>query len=348
MMPRKTVTGPRLAAPALFLAAGLLLAACGGGSGTPSNTSGGSPSASASGTSVDKTAFKMAFPDHPDVGNLPVVVTLQKMAAQGYNTSYTALSGTTSVVAALLSNDVQVIDLTGPGTFKAIAKGDPFEVFGQQYIDEDALVTSKKINTVAQLAGKKIALASATTLSASLLNTSLKQAGIKPDIVYLGSSPVREGALLAGKVDATILELDDVAKVLTGPDASNFHVLVYYPPLFPFLLGNVFSTTQSFASAHPTVIKALLNTYNQVIAQAYADPNGFITQYGHLLTGLTPSVEKQAMAESVQGKIWGTNHAQITQSDIIESLNFYQNAGLLKKSQVSLLESSESKWLFQG
>ncbi|MHB2022617.1 MAG: ABC transporter substrate-binding protein [Mycobacteriales bacterium] len=290
----------------------------------------------------------MAFPDHPDVGNLPVVVTLKKLDAEGYNASYTALSGTTSVVAALSSNDVQVMDLTGPGTFLAIARGNPFEVFGQQYIDEDALVTTKNITSVSQLSGRRIALAGPTTLSGSLLNISDKKAGVHPNIVYLGNSSVRTGALLAGKVDATVLELDDVAKVLSGPTASQFHVLVYYPPLFPFLLGNVFSTTRSFASQHPTIIKALLDTYNQTIASAYANPTGFINKYGSLLTGLTPKVEQQAMAESVTGKIWGTNHAQITQSDITQSLNFYKAAGLLKQSQVTALENSESKWLYQG
>ena len=240
------------------------------------------------------------------------------------------------------------MDLTGPGTFLALAKGDPFEVFAQQYIDEDALVTTTAITSPSQLSGKRIALASGVTLSASLLNTTAKSANVKPNIVYLGSSSVREGALLAGKVDGTVLELDDVAKVLTGPSASKFHVLVYYPPKFPFLLGNVFTTTQSFMKQHPSIPKALLAAYDQVIQQAYADPTGFVNQYGKLLTGLTPQVEQQAMQESVQGKIWGTAGGKITQQDVQQSLNFYVSAGLLKPADQSKLLSTESQWLYQG
>lgn len=324
----------------------MLLAACGSSSPSSSSSTATSTAPSSSKTSIDTTSVSVAFPDAPDMGNLPAVVAIDKMKAEGYHIKTTILSGIPSVVAALSSNNVQMAVVTDTGLLKAIAKGDPFQVFGELYTNEDALVTSSSIATPAQLDGKTIGLASKATLSYSLLaEYEATQHLTNVNIVYVGNSSVRVNALLAGKIDGSVLELDDVAKAIRGAEATKFHVLEYFPSAFPNLMGNVFTADKSFLAKNPSIATAFLAAYKSTINSVYADPTGFVTKYGSLVPGLTTGERATSMKESVASKIWGTAGGALSKTVVQNTIAFNAKYGLLSASEANTLNSTISTWL---
>ncbi|HEY6792822.1 MAG TPA: hypothetical protein VI365_36480, partial [Trebonia sp.] len=180
--------------------------------------------------------------------------------------------------------------------------------------------------------------------SASLVLYTERTDHVHINFVYQPNSATRAAALVAGQVDASPLELDDVDKIL-GQTGSAYHVLIAYDSALPWILGNVIFTSKSFLSAHKPVAQAYVNALAEADTEAYADPNGFLAKYSNLLSGYTESVLKDSMDQSAAAHIWGTSGGLLTTSDVAKTLSFDETDGLLTAAQVSQLKATESSWI---
>lgn len=337
------------AAGTLAAALSLTLSACGGssgGSGSNNNASGGGATAGSSASptqSVDTTPVKLAFSDTPDVGDITVLAAMKMMRDAGYNISSQIMNGNAVNASAVASGNAQIGNLSAATLFQAINHGQPFVLFAQSDDNEFALVTPSSIANVQQLNGKTVGLASPDTSTAALTAYTEKTNHVTFKIAYTQSSTARAAALLAGQLQGTPLELDDVAKILNG-SGNKFHVLINYGQALPWLLSNVLYTTKSFASAHPTLMQTLVDDLNAADQQAYSDPNGFLQKYASVIQGYTMAILKTTMTQSVAGKIWGDSSA-IPVNNVNRTLDFDQQQGKLTAAQVGQLKSSESSWI---
>lgn len=330
----------RFGAGVLAVAVALLTAACSSSAST-SSTSSTSASAS-SGSKVDTTAVKLAFSDTPDVGDITVLAAMAMMRSQGYNINPQIMNGNAVNATAVATGSAQIGNLAAATLFESIIHGDPFTMLAQSDDNEFAIVAPSSITSVQQLGGKTYGLAGPDTSTAALAAYTERTNHVNFKIVYVASSSTRASALLAGRLTATPLELDDVAKILNG-SGSKFHVLVNYAQTLPWLLSNVLYTTKSFEAAHKSILQALVNDLATADQQAYANPAGFIQKYSNLLSGYTMAVLTTTMQESASSHIWGTND-QLTASGLSQTLAFDQQQGILTAAQVTTLKGNESSW----
>lgn len=303
---------------------------------------GSSGSTGSAAKGVDTTTVKMAFDSQPDIGDLPALVAMQSMRQQGYDINPLIVNGSSVTANAVSTGGAQMASLNGISVFQAVLHGSPFVMFGEKYTNEEVLVAKSSIKTVRQLNNKTINVQSPNATSASLVLYTEKTNNLHINFVYQPNSASRAAALVAGQVDASPLELDDVDKILDDTHGA-YHVLISYDKDLPWILGNVFFTDKSFLSAHKGIATKFMTELAKADAAAYAGPDAYIAKYGSLLKGYTPSVLKRSMEESAAGHIWGTNGG-INADDITKTLNFDKVGGLITGGQQSKLAASKASW----
>jgi NitT/TauT family transport system substrate-binding protein len=315
-------------------AVGLALAAtaaCGGGGSSGAATKG-----------VDTTTVKMAFDSQPDIGDLPALVAMQTMRAQGYDINPLVVNGSSVTANAVSTGGAQLGSLNGISVFQAVLHGSPFVMFGEKYTNEEVLVAKSSITSIGQLNNKTVNVQSPNATSASLVLYTEKTNHLHINFVYQPNSASRAAALVAGQVDASPLELDDVDKILSGTNGA-YHVLISYDKDLPWILGNVFFTNKTFLSQHKSIARKFMAELAKSDAAAYANPDAYIARYGNLLKGYEPAVLKRSMEESAAGHIWGSN-GSINEQDIAKTLNFDKVGGLITGAQSTKLAGSQSGW----
>ena len=294
------------------------MAACGGASTASSKAA----------PSIDKASFTVAFPGPPDVADIPVLAAIHNLDQMGYNAKVKDFNGGAVATEAVIANHAQVTAGSPAALFKADIKGDHLVTFAIKTTNEFALVAQSKYKTPQDLNGAQLGLASPTTSTHTLILWSEKKYHFKPDIVYVGSSPVRAQALLAGRLAATVLELDDVTKVERA-SPGKFHDLIDYAKVLPNLFGDVFMTNAAYLKSHPTVLKAFTQQLDSAYKQAYQHPKTFEKLAPKYIKGYTPAAVAKTMNISVKFHIWGpaASPGLMTTAAARSTLAFFTKAG---------------------
>lgn len=311
---------------------------------TACSSGGGNSSTTSSGSKIDTTPFTLAWNSPPDVTNLPEVVAVKRMQQAGYKMSTTVVASQPVDVQAVISGKAQMgIDpLVTVGT--AVSQGQPLVVFGKDRNDSFELVAKSSIHSLAQLNGGTVALASSTgSLTAAEVTWTQVIHNLHFHIVLASSSSARAAALLAGRVDATPLELDDVYAIQQKAPGK-FRVLVTYNQLLPWLESGVLFTTKSFYTAHKSIFQAYMNYYAQANKEAVANPTAFAAKYSTLVQGYTPSQLEASLKRAVSQGVFEGNGQLVTSAEN-RSLKFFETAKQMTGAQVSKLVSTESSWL---
>lgn len=302
------------------------------GTAASSASSGGSASSGSYGSSASKSAAKkidttpvvVAYDSPPDVGDLPSLLAIHMMQQEGYKISHKVFNGTPQAIDAIVSNEAQITNTAIPGLLQADANGDGLVAFAEKVDNQDSLVAESKYKTVKDLNGTRLALASPSTQTHALTLWTEQKYGMHVKILYIGSSSVRVKALLAHQVESTLLETDDVARILRE-SPKGFHILIQYYKVMPWLLGPVFDAKASFIKAHPSIVAAFAKALEAAGKQAYQHPQADEKAAPKYLVGYTPQVVKQSMQESVAATIWGPPSApsKVTTQMAKQSLQFF-------------------------
>lgn len=283
-----------LPATLLFVATA---AACGSGAG-----SGGG------GANPKSVQFKLSFEGSPDIGNLPALIAADEMKKAGYNASTTVIADTPPEIAALRKGSVQMAYSNTISLLKADISKPDLQAVAEAYGSESILVAKKNVKSVPDLVkqGVAVGIESPTSQMATLISFTNAKFGVKLKVVYIANSPSRANALLAGKLQASILQIDDATKVL-GQAADQFHIVVNYADLIPENVGASLYTTSSFAKDNPKVVQEFVDQYAKAVKKTYADPAWFKQEGNRLLKpyGYTPDIISKSADQTIAGKIWG-------------------------------------------
>jgi len=171
------------------------------------------------------------------------------------------LMGTTHMVAALDSGDVDMTETATPYMIQAALNGsDAVAVIGGIANPVYSLIAKPEINTVADLSGKLVAISAppdTITLSTRML---LAKAGLKDGdyrTKQIIGSTQRAKCLAGGECDAVPLgQPDDIIFARKG-----FHKLGDSLAVVPQLQFNVIATRRSWAAAHKDMVVAVARAF---------------------------------------------------------------------------------------
>jgi ABC-type nitrate/sulfonate/bicarbonate transport system substrate-binding protein len=192
----------------------------------------------------------------PGVKDLPWLLAVDALRAQGYTVQVTELAKGELVAEAMEKGDIDIANVTPSIAWAAVSKGADIRTVVGNYDNAFYLAVKKEIRSCKDLDGRSLAFSSRQATGYILFEDYLKAhcPGVTPQILLISQSPSRVAALLAGELDGAYLELEDwLALAHQKPD--EFHIILDFGKEYPDFLGSGFCARGAWAEQHPEIVK---------------------------------------------------------------------------------------------
>jgi NitT/TauT family transport system substrate-binding protein len=267
----------RLPAVALFVCAALLVA-CRSSGAPASSSSSSSSGAATSGTPAVNAPLTKISVSYPEGGaHLPLWYAKEKGIFQknGLDVTLQGLGGGSPAMAALLSNQVQIIDITGSVVSAANAAGSDVIVLATlDPVYPYVLEVPADVKTANDLKGKGIAVRAFGDATDIAARVALQKLNLVPDkdvkIQAVNSEGARVAAVQAGQICCTVAQPQD--QLLLEP--QGYHVLVDFSTLGLLNAQGVIATTRAYSTANKATVQAFMDSLVQAIAAEKDDKPG--------------------------------------------------------------------------
>lgn len=236
----------RRAVPALAIASLLLASACGGDGGE--------------GGDEDKGSLTIAFSNAvPQVEKVPTILAAEQLEDEGYDVELVWLQSSEDPVQAVVRGDAQIGTANTSTLFGATAQGAPVKAISGQNSPSYAMVVPAGVTTAEGLDGLKVGIhaqVSATSLYTNLLLKDFPD--VEPAMIVVPGSANRIQALIAGELDASVVQLSDL-QVLEERAPGRFHVLLDYAAEMGDIIDSAIFTSDRFLGEDPDAVQDFLD-----------------------------------------------------------------------------------------
>ncbi|HTU76047.1 MAG TPA: aliphatic sulfonate ABC transporter substrate-binding protein [Trebonia sp.] len=279
----KTRSGTLLALAAIALSA-LVAAACSGsGAGSQSAPGpGSSPAAGASAAAADLSSVTLTIGDQKGTGAEAVLKAAGLLSRLPFHVTWADFTSGPPMLEAMGSGSVDIGGVGDAPPVFAAAGGEAVEIVGARKTDgdQDALVVPKgsAITSIAQLKGKKIAVATGSSANYDLL-TVLAAAGLSDkDVTLVALQPAQAlAAFTSGAVDAWDIWPPYVQQVTAQEGAKVLATGARYGSPYSF---EVASKAAVASPAKAAAIAAYLKILNEAYVWAAAHPDQWAAAWG--------------------------------------------------------------------
>ncbi len=232
---------------------------------------------------------------------------------------------------ALLAGDVQV-SINQGATYGIVAasKGAPMRLWVvPQPITPYIFVARKEAGTTLQaLVGKTIAVSGVGAISYHIPRIVLERSGIDPEkfkYVAVGSPADRFRALIAGKIDATVVTTTEAAKLAKYPDVI---ALVNVPKVVPEIPYEFGMAKEEYIQKNPETMYRLTKAIIEANRWIAANKAGTVEVAKKLLP--EESVEDLGKAyDLLDPRIWGVN-GDVSEASYKYTADFLKRVGYLE------------------
>ena len=310
----------------------LVLAACGSaGTGSSSPTTAATSSTPASATaSTDPVAgqsLRVVYAaDSIGINDYITKLAFDKLIARGLKVDYQFVAEDTLGIQAVLRGDADLAGGTPPVTINAHEQ-DPSVQFLAQYNRQAwSLASTSDITDVKQLEGKTVAVHGETTFTKTVADLIIKQYNLKDvKVVIIPGSEVRAQALLSGKIDATVLDIQDVAQAQTQAPGK-INVLVRFSQLYPALTSVRWVSSKDWIDSHRDLAKEIVKASIEANREAVADPDATIKSAQEYYDDMDPDLVATIIHQFIEGDHWVLDGG-MSEENALEELKFYKDAG---------------------
>jgi ABC-type nitrate/sulfonate/bicarbonate transport system substrate-binding protein len=256
--PIRSGSGKRIAIAAATVAIALTATACSSSSGAKSSQSSGG---------IKGARFIMMLQSTANANKVVEVHAINELKAQGVNASVKWNASSTNIAITQLTNgNIDAYSEAVAGGVSAVLSGIKMTDFALAQPRQDYVFLAKSgINTLADLKGKKIGVQDTTGVNYAQALLVVQKAGLTAkdvDIIAVGGQSARLPALVAGRVDATMLS--HAAELKLAP--KGFKTLFDYTKEASNLYDdNVFATPDWLSKNKDLAVafnKALLDSFS--------------------------------------------------------------------------------------
>jgi ABC-type nitrate/sulfonate/bicarbonate transport system substrate-binding protein len=263
-----------------------------------------------------------------DVRDVPTLMALDALETQGYTIEKTGVISSSIIADALARGDADIGSLDNQTMWTAIVKGANVRTIAQRIGSTNIIVSKKEINTCRELDGKSVALQSTKGLYPSLFETFVRQncPGIKPQVVVITENAGRVAALLAGQIDATFLQSEQLLEV-ERQAPGRFHVLIPIYTEFSNIQVNGLHAWRDWMEKNPELVKDFLRALLAANRRVYAEPQVLYTEAVRRL-GRDPAIAKEVGDTYLAVKLWDVNGG-LTKENVQYTIDFLTNIDAL-------------------
>ena len=192
----------------------------------------------------------------PDVADVPRLMAVDAMRSRGYSVDAIAFADTTATVLALERGELDFANVSDLTAWRAIQKGMPIVAVIDDSRNPNILAATRDIATCADLNGKRVAIQNLAGSNTTVLNRYVEQhcPGTKPRYLVMAGAPTRLAGVLAGELDAAIMELADLDNV-DIQQHGKVVPLVIFAEAFPGLTTLSHFTRRELIHKHPDTVK---------------------------------------------------------------------------------------------
>ncbi len=249
-------------------------------------------------------------------------------AAHGYDGTWVELTGSEVAVSGVASNKFQF----GAGVAATVMAAQQEQQAPLTFIGDFmrmfwTLSAKTTINSCQDLDGVHFALHSPGGVSTAIFKSWFAKScpeSVKPKIIYVEGSPNRLQGMLAGQIDATMLEVDDTLDL--PPD--KFKIMVNFGNELPEIEANTVYSNDTFLKEHPDVAVGLLAEMSKLAKEIQADPSVFVGLLKKYKPELAERADEIAKAY-VDGGIFAED-GSMAMADLQKTIDLYASAGAIK------------------
>ena len=283
----------------------------------------------AAGTDTDaKVSYNFAMGSSGAAGAFYQAAMERNDAKHGYDGKWVELTGSEVAVSGIAANKFQF----GAGVAATVMAAQQEQEAPLTFIGDFmrmfwTLTAKTTINSCQDLDGVRFALHSPGGVSTAIFKSWFAKncpTSVKPKIMYVEGSPNRLQGLLAGQIDATMLEVDDTLDL----PADKFKIMVNFGDQLPEIEANTVYANNTFLKEHPDVAIGLLSEMSALAKEVNADPSlfaGLIKKYKPELAERADEIAKAY----VDGGLFAEDGA-MSMADLQKTVDLYQTAGAIK------------------
>lgn len=242
----------------------------------------------------------------PQFGKMTTLLTIERMLAKGYEVVPSFMGKSDVPVTAVVRGDVDFGSSSVTAVFSAIQAGADLKMFLQARKTEYVMLTTKDIETAADLDGKRLAIHSQVSSTTLVAKAFLKDyPGVEPEWLIIPGSPNRVAALLADEIDATPAQWGDLFTA-EKERPGDFHVLSKFAEDLPLLVDAVYYAKPEFLAEHADFVKAWIETELEV-RRRYATDRAFLVEQTPKYVAIDPEVIVATADAYIDTDVWPVN-----------------------------------------
>ena len=144
-------------------------------------------------------------------------------------------------------------------------------------------------------------------------------------MIIIPGSDVRAQALLSGQIDATVLDIQDVA-LASEQAPGEINVLVRFSQLFPELTSVRFTANKEWVDANRPLAKEIVKALIVANREAVADPDATVAAAQEEYSDQDPAVVEAIIRAFIEGDHWVLDGG-MSEENAMSELQFYLDAG---------------------
>lgn len=313
-----------------LLAAGLLAAACTGGTtpttGTPTGEAptGAAPTDGAA-TDGTKSGTARLGRGGDSVAFVPTMMAIERLNDMGYDFQVTQFESTSTEIQAATEGAIDIASASAAAQMAAIDAGLENQFFLTRYINEFVLVAKAEFATCESLDGQRVAIHAQTDITGLLTLSYFEQTcpDAEPNIQIVEGSENRLAGLLQDQLDASPLDLQNTQQLMQERPGE-FVVVANFVDDFPLIAG-VYSAPPEWLAANEEMAKDFISVHLDIWEEIFADPQILIDESIERLPEVDPELLEPIVLEYLDKDIFDADGG-LEEEIVQQTVDFFSEA----------------------
>jgi ABC-type nitrate/sulfonate/bicarbonate transport system substrate-binding protein len=221
--------------------------------------------------------------------------------------------------------------------FAAIKKGVPIQAVMTAYLPAYLLVAPTSVNDPGGLDGLRVGIQSKISSTTLYTNLALsKYPNAKPKILVVPGSANRLQAMVAGQMDASVLQDGDWL-TLEKKAPGKFHVIYNVTKENPKIIDSVIFAGTNTLKSDPAYVKKFLGAVQKEYAATVSDADKLATSMSTVVPDMKLETAKELAGNMVQDKIWPAD-GRFDDASLQATLDALKNSELLTADTLPTLK----------
>ena len=193
-------------------------------------------------------------------------------AKNGLDAQVIFFTGGTTAVLALVSGDVPIAQISGPGVVNSVIAGSDAVFVAAGVVSLNYVLMGKPgVKAVEQLRGGTLAISRFGSATDTIARFALRRIGLTPDkdvtIVQIGSGPERLGALFTGRVTAAVINPPSSFQA----EKKGLAILADVVKMGLVFQHTGAVTTKKFIREQPDIVRRYVRSHVEAVARMWND-----------------------------------------------------------------------------